>query len=160
MENNLAQGGLLLAALVIALWLWMLFLSSGKRNASDDVRTLQVLLQSKETICQRCRSGAGEWLLTTRRLIIQEPSGYTSVPFAKIKRVQWFSAEGKRTSVLTKAQKVVLTAENEHTLSRTDDAFEPFVTKLMARIEKKNPRKKPIKTKRSISGSKRKQASV
>jgi len=127
----------LLLALGLTLWIREAVERTQRNKQRDQARTLETLLQPKETVKLICPNRSGRWILTSKRLVIQERSGYTALPFRKLKKVQGHTAEGKTTSVPAKMVSLTVNAEREFTLYNHDGAFADFVKQLKAKTARR-----------------------
>ncbi len=132
---------LLLAGLILALGLTLWIreaLARARRNKlRDQTRTLETLLLPKETVKLICPNRFGRWILTSKRLVIQERSGYTALPFRRIQKLQGHTADGKSTAAPAKMVSLTVKADREFTLYNHDEAFADFVKQLKAKTVKK-----------------------
>lgn len=111
------------------------------RRERDKMRTLETLLQPKETVKCICPSRGGRWILTSKRLVIEDKSGYTALPFGKIKRLTGQDAAGKTTTAPARMVCATVKTDREFTLPNQDEAFPDFVRQLKAKTAKKKPKK-------------------
>lgn len=128
---------LLIAALMLFLLLHREIHRSRERRERDGERTLETLLLPKEAVKLTCRSRGGEWILTNKRLIIREKSGYTALPFKKIKKVSGKTSAGKTTSAPAKMAALIVQAEREYTLTPGDENFQELARRLKEKTKKK-----------------------
>ena len=124
----------------LALWIREAVARARRNRLRDQTRTLETLLQPKETVKCVCPNRSGRWILTNKRLVIQDRSGYTAFPFRKIRKVQGKTAEGKSTAAPAKMVSLTVKTDREFTLYNHDEAFAGFVKQLKAKTAKK---KKP-----------------
>lgn len=125
--------------LILGLTLWIReAVERARRNKRrDQTRTLETLLLPKETVKLVCPNRSGRWILTGKRLLIEERSGYTALLFRKIQRVQGRTADGKSTAIPAKMASLTVKADREFTLYNHDEAFADFVKMLKAKTVKK-----------------------
>ena len=69
-----------------------------ERRARDFTRTLETALLPKETVKVICQQKKGRWILTNKRLLLEEKGGFHAVPLDKIKSIQGKNAAGNRTT--------------------------------------------------------------
>ena len=129
-------------AVLAGLWIWSAVKKARFRRERDKARTLETLLQPRETVRCICPQRSGRWILTSKRLIIEEKNGYTALPFGKIKRLTGKDASGKATTAPAKMASVTVKADREFTLHSGDEAFVELVRQLKTKTAKKKPRKK------------------
>lgn len=132
----LLLGGLTLV-LGLTLWIREAVERAGRNKRRDQTRTLETLLLPKETVKLVCPNRSGRWILTGKRLLIEERSGYTALLFRKIQKVQGHTADGKTTAVPAKMASLTVKADREFTLYNHDEAFVDFVKMLKAKTVKK-----------------------
>lgn len=130
---------LLIAALLLILVLHREINKGRERRERDGQRTLETLLLPKETVKTTCRSRGGQWILTNKRLIIRDKSGYTALLFKKIKKVTGRTADGKTTSVPAKMTALTVSAEHDYTLTPGDESFPELARLLKERTKRKPP---------------------
>ena len=107
------------------------------RKQRDFTRRLETVLQPKEEIKCTCPSRGGSWIVTNKRLIIEQGEGFLAWPFSKIKSVSGVTAEGKKTTSAAKMVSVTVKTTQEYTLHNHSEAFIDLVKELKKRTEKK-----------------------
>jgi len=135
-NQSILLAGLILI-LGLTLWIREIVQRARSNQLRDQTRTLETLLQPKETVKAICPNRSGRWILTSKRLVIQERSGYTAFPFRKIQRVQGHTAEGKSTAAPAKMTTLTVKADREFTLYNQSEAFVDFAKLLKAKTAKK-----------------------
>jgi len=138
---------LLLAAggLVLFLAIRSAYLTRAERKQRDFTRSLETLLQPKETIKVICPQKRARYILTSHRLILERKGSFHAVTLKKILKVQGTSKEGNRTTVPAKMVTLTVKAEKEYTIRNTGSEFEDLAQQLTAVIRKQNDRKKAKK---------------
>ena len=111
------------------------------RKQRDFTRRLETVLQPKEQIKVICPDSGGSWIVTNKRLILENGEGFLAWPFSKIKSVTGTNALGKKTVVAAKMAYVTVRTAQEYTLHNTGEAFVELVKELKKRTAKK-PKKK------------------
>ena len=142
MEALIAYWPYLTALAVLAgLWIYSAVRKARFRRERDKTRTLETLLQPKETVRCICPQRGGRWILTSKRLIIEDKNGYTALPFGKIKRLAGHDAAGKATAAPAKMACVTVKTDREFTLHSGDEAFVELVRQLKTKTTKKKTKK-------------------
>ena len=136
-----SQLGILAAALLVLL----LAIRSNprkrrERRARDFTRTLETALLPKETVKVICQQKKGRWILTNKRLLLEEKGGFHAVPLEKIKSVQGKNAAGNRTTSPANMVSLTVKADKDFTIQNTDDQF-PELAKLLQAQQKKRKKK-------------------
>ncbi len=104
------------------------------RRQRDFTRRLETLLLAGEEIQIICGT-SGRWILTNKRLILEEGEAFAAFPLGKIQKVSGLDPSGKATVAAGKMQ--VLTVklpDRELTLRRRAPEFEPLVKGLKAGV--------------------------
>ena len=136
-----SQLGILAAALLVLL----LAIRSDprkrrERRARDFTRTLETALLPKETVKVICQQKKGRWILTNKRLLLEEKGGFHAVPLDKIKSIQGKNAAGNRTTSPANMVSLTVKADKDFTIQNTDDQF-PELAKLLQAQQKKRKKK-------------------
>ena len=136
-----SQLGILAAALLVLL----LAIRSDprkrrERRARDFTRTLETALLPKETVKVICQQKKGRWILTNKRLLLEEKGGFHAVPLDKIKSVQGKNAAGNRTTSPANMVGLTVKADKDYSISNTNDQF-PELAKLLQAQQKKRKKK-------------------
>ena len=136
-----SQLGILAAALLVLL----LAIRSDprkrrERRARDFTRTLETALLPKETVKVICQQKKGRWILTNKRLLLEEKGGFHAVPLDKIKSIQGKNAAGNRTTSPANMVSLTVKADKDFTIQNTDDQF-PELAKLLQVQQKKRKKK-------------------
>ena len=136
-----SQLGILAAALLVLL----LAIRSDprkrrERRARDFTRTLETALLPKETVKVICQQKKGRWILTNKRLLLEEKGGFHAVPLDKIKSIQSKNAAGNRTTSPANMVSLTVKADKDYSISNTNDQF-PELAKLLQAQQKKRKKK-------------------
>ena len=136
-----SQLGILAAALLVLL----LAIRSDprkrrERRARDFTRTLETALLPKETVKVICQQKKGRWILTNKRLLLEEKGGFHAVPLDKIKSIQGKNAAGNRTTSPANMVGLTVKADKDYSISNTNDQF-PELAKLLQAQQKKRKKK-------------------
>lgn len=106
-------------------------INSRLRRQRDFIRTLETVLQPRETVKEICSNGRqGRWILTSKRLLMETKEGFLAVPFKKIRSLHGVDRMGKSTSAPARMTKLMVKGEQEYTLFNTDEAFVRLVKQL------------------------------
>ena len=133
-------GTLAAAALVLLLAIRSDPRKRRERRARDFTRTLETALLPKETVKVICQQKKGRWILTNKRLLLEEKGGFHAVPLEKIKSVQGKNAAGNRTTSPANMVGLTVKADKDFTIQNTDDQF-PELAKLLQAQQKKRKKK-------------------
>ena len=136
-----SQLGILAAALLVLL----LAIRSDprkrrERRARDFTRTLETALLPKETVKVICQQKKGRWILTNKRLLLEEKGGFHAVPLDKIKSIQGKNAAGNRTTAPANMVSLTAKADKDYSIQNTNDQF-PELAKLLQAEQKKRKKK-------------------
>jgi len=107
------------------------------RKQRDFTRRLETVLQPKEEIKVVCPDRGGSWILTNKRLIMENGEGFVAYPFSKIKSLSGITAEGKKTTSPARMTTVTVKAGKEYTLHNHSEEFVELVKELKKRTAKK-----------------------
>ena len=144
-ETNMNQWQYLLlaaGALVLFLAIRSVVLARSERKQRDFTRSLETLLQPKETNKVICPQKRGRYILTSHRLILERKGKFHAVTLKKILKVQGTNREGNRTTVPAKMVTLTVKAEKEYVIRNTGPEFEELARQLTAVIKKQNEKKK------------------
>lgn len=136
-----SQLGILAAALLVLL----LAIRSDprkrrERRARDFTRTLETALLPKETVKVICQQKKDRWILTNKRLLLEEKGGFHAVPLDKIKSIQGKNAAGNRTTAPANMVSLTVKADKDYSIQNTNDQF-PELAKLLQAEQKKRKKK-------------------
>ena len=133
-------GTLAAAALVLLLAIRSNPRKRRERRARDFTRTLETALLPKETVKVICQQKKGRWILTNKRLLLEEKGGFHAVPLDKIKSIQGKNAAGNRTTSPANMVSLTVKAGKDYSISNTNDQF-PELAKLLQAQQKKRKKK-------------------
>ena len=123
-------GTLAAAALVLLLAIRSNPRKRRERRARDFARTLETALLPKETVKVICQQKKGRWILTNKRLLLEEKGGFHAIPLDKIKSIQGKNAAGNRTTSPANMVGLTVKADKDYSISNTNDQF-PELAKLL-----------------------------
>ena len=127
----IAIGLALLAAIVISAVNKYQF-----RKHRDFTRSLETLLQPKETVKVICQQKDFRCILTNTRIIFEKKGDFTAFPIKSVTKVQGLNEKGNRTTVPANMKSLVIKIDREYMLQNTGDEFLDFVKQL---VKKANP---------------------
>ena len=133
-------GTLAAAALVLLLAIRSDPRKRRERRARDFTRTLETALLPKETVKVICQQKKGRWILTNKRLLLEEKGGFHAIPLDKIKSIQGKNAAGNRTTSPANMVSLTVKAGKDYSISNTSDQF-PELAKLLQAQQKKRKKK-------------------
>ena len=134
-----SQLGLLAAAVLLSL---MLAIRSSlrarrERKERDFTRTLETALLPRETIKVVCPQKKGRWILTNKRLLLEEKGGFHAIALDKIKSVQGINAAGNRTTSPANMVSLTVKADKDFSIQNLNDQFPELVKQLQAGLKKR-----------------------
>ena len=138
-----SQLGILAAATLVLLL--AVRSSARKRRARrqrDFTRTLETALLPKETVKVICQQKKGRWILTNKRLLLEEKGGFHAIPLDKIKSIQGKNAAGNRTTSPANMVSLTMKAGKDYSISNTSDQFPELVRQLQAEQKKRKEKEK------------------
>ena len=107
-----------------------------ERKERDFTRTLETALGPKETIKVICPQKKGRWILTNKRLLLEEKGGFHAIALDKIKSVQGKNAAGNRTTVPANMVSLIVKADKDYTIQNLNDQFPELVKQLQSGLKK------------------------
>ena len=123
-----------LGALILLLLIWRAYAKWQARLERDFTRRLETVLQPKETIRIVCPGREGHWVLTSKRLLMEEGDGFFAVPFTKLRKLQGQDKTGKATAAPAKMAQ--LTVNGTYTFHGRGKTFPEFAKELKAQVKK------------------------
>ena len=123
-------GTLAAAALVLLLAIRSNPRKRRERRARDFARTLETALLPKETVKVICQQKKGRWILTNKRLLLEEKGGFHAIPLDKIKSIQGKNAAGNRTTSAASMVSLTVKADKDFLIQNSNDQF-PELAKLL-----------------------------
>ena len=131
----------ILAAAVLALILLAAVRASifnrRERAEQDFTRTLETALLPKETIKVICPQKKGRWILTSKRLLLEEKGGFHAIPLDKIKSIQGKNAAGNRTTSPANMVSLTVKADKDFIIQNLNDQFPELVKQLQSGLKKR-----------------------
>ena len=116
-------GILAAAALVLLLAIRSSARKRRERRQRDFTRTLETALLPKETVKVICQQEKGRWILTNKRLLLEEKGGFHAIPLEKIKSIQGKNAAGNRTTSPANMVGLTVKADMDYSIQNTNDHF-------------------------------------
>lgn len=123
-------GILAAAALVLLLAVRSSLRARRERKQRDFTRTLETVLLPKETVKVICPQKKGRWILTNKRLLLEEKGGFHAIPLDKIKSIQGKNAAGNRTASAASMVSLTVKADKDFLIQNSNDQF-PELAKLL-----------------------------
>lgn len=108
-----------------------------ERKERDFTRTLETALGPKETIKVICPQKKGRWILTNKRLLLEEKGGFHAIALDKIKSVQGKNAAGNRTTVPANMVSLTVKADKDYTIQNLNDQFPELAKQLQSGLKKR-----------------------
>ena len=130
-------GILAAAALVLLLAVRSSLRARRERKERDFTRTLETALGPKETIKVICPQKKGRWILTNKRLLLEEKGGFHAIALDKIKSVQGKNAAGNRTTSPANMVSLTVKADKDFTIQNRNDQFPELVKQLQSGLKKR-----------------------
>ena len=125
------------AALVLLLAIRFSARKRQERKERDFTRTLETALLPKETVKVICPQKKGRYILTNKRLLMEEKGGCHAVPFDKIKSIQGKNAAGNRTTSPANMVSLTVKADQDFTIQNLNDQFPELVKQLQSGLKKR-----------------------
>ena len=123
-------GTLAAAALVLLLAIRSNPRKRRARRQRDFTRTLETALLPKETVKVICQQKKGRWILTNKRLLLEEKGGFHAIPLDKIKSIQGKNAAGNRTTSAASMVSLTVKADKDFLIQNSNGQF-PELAKLL-----------------------------
>ena len=123
-------GILAAAALVLLLAVRSSLRARRERKQRDFTRTLETVLLPKETVKVIFPQKKGRWILTNKRLLLEEKGGFHAIPLDKIKSIQGKNAAGNRTTSAASMVSLTAKADKDFIIQNSNDQF-PELAKLL-----------------------------
>lgn len=138
-----SQLGILSAAMLILLLAIRSSLRSRQeRRQRDFTRTLETALLPRETVTVICPQKKGRWILTSKRLLLEEKGGFHAIPLDKIKSLQGKSAAGNRTTSPANMVSLTVKADKDYSIRNTDGQFPELAKQLQSELKKRKEKGK------------------
>ena len=134
-----SQLGFLAAAVLLSLLLAIRssLRARRERKERDFTRTLETALLPRETIKVVCPQKKGRWILTNKRLLLEEKGGFHAIALDKIKSVQGKNAAGNRTTSPANMVSLTVKADKDFSIQNLNDQFPELVKQLQAGLKKR-----------------------
>ena len=108
-----------------------------ERKERDFTRTLETALLPRETVKVVCPQKKGRWILTNKRLLLEEKGGFHAIALDKIKSVQGKNAAGNRTTSPANMVSLTVKADKDFTIQNLNDQFPELVKQLQSGLKKR-----------------------
>ena len=125
------------AALVLLLAIRSSARKRRERKERDFTRTLETAMLPKETVKVICPQKKGRWILTNKRLLLEEKGGFRAMPFDKIKSIQGKNAAGNRTTSPANMVSLTVKADQDFIIQNLNDQFPELVKQLQSGLKKR-----------------------
>ena len=135
-------GSVSAAALVLLLAVRSALRRRAERKQRDFTRTLETALQPKETVKVICPQKRGRWILTSKRLLLEEKSGFHAISLDKITALQGKNAAGNHTTSPANMVSLTVKADKDFPIYNTNDQFPELVRQLQTEQKKRKARAK------------------
>ena len=134
-----SQLGFLAAAVLLSLLLAIRssLRARRERKERDFTRTLETALLPRETVKVVCPQKKGRWILTNKRLLLEEKGGFHAIALDKIKSVQGKNAAGNRTTSPANMVSLTVKADKDFSIQNLNDQFPELVKQLQAGLKKR-----------------------
>ena len=134
-----SQLGLLAVAVLLCLLLAIRssLRARRERKERDFTRTLETALLPRETIKVVCPQKKGRWILTNKRLLLEEKGGFHAIALDKIKSVQGKNAAGNRTTVPANMVSLTVKADKDFIVQNLNDQFPELVKQLQSGLKRR-----------------------
>ena len=130
-------GILAAAALVLLLAVRSSLRARRERKQRDFTRTLETVLLPKETVKAICPQKKGRWILTNKRLLLEEKGGFHAIPLDKIKSIQGKNAAGNRTASAASMVSLTVKADKDFLIQNSNDQFPELAKLLQSELKKR-----------------------
>ena len=108
-----------------------------ERKERDFTRTLETALLPRETVKVVCPQKKGRWILTNKRLLLEEKGGFHAIALDKIQSVQGKNAAGNRTTVPANMVSLTVKADKDYTIQNLNDQFPELAAQLQSGLKKR-----------------------
>ena len=116
-----------------------------ERTQRDFTRTLELVLQPRETVKVVCPQKKGRCILTSQRVLFDTHDGFTAVPLKSIKKAQGTNEKGKRTTSPAKMVSLTIKAEQEYVVKNDCEEFAEFAKELLRKTAPQKPKTEKTK---------------
>ena len=134
-----SQLGFLAAAVLLSLLLAIRssLRARRERKERDFTRTLETALLPRETVKVVCPQKKGRWILTNKRLLLEEKGGFHAIALDKIKSVQGKNAAGNRTTSTANMVSLTVKADKDFNIQNRNNQFPELVKQLQTGLKKR-----------------------
>ena len=132
-----SQLGILAAAALVLLAVRSSLRARRERKQRDFTRTLETVLLPKETVKVICPQEKGRWILTNKRLLLEEKGGFHAIPLDKIKSIQGKNAAGNRTASAASMVSLTVKADKDFLIQNSNDQFPELAKLLQSELKKR-----------------------
>lgn len=133
---------ILAGVLVLLAMLHASIVKARVRRQRDFTRSLETLLQPKETIKVICPQKGFRCILTNNRIIFEIKGSFTAFPIKSVTKVQGTNEKGNRTTVPAKMVTMTVKIDKDYTLKNTGAEFCELAGQLSDRIKRQKQRQK------------------
>ena len=130
-------GILAAAALVLLLAVRSSLRARRERKQRDFTRTLETVLLPKETVKVIFPQKKGRWILTNKRLLLEEKGGFHAIPLDKIKSIQGKNAAGNRTTSAASMVSLTVKADKDFLIQNSNGQFPELAKLLQSELKKR-----------------------
>ena len=132
-----SQLGILAAAALMLLAVRSSLRARRERKQRDFTRTLETVLLPKETVKVICPQKKGRWILTNKRLLLEEKGGFHAIPLDKIKSIQGKNAAGNRTTSAASMVSLTVKADKDFLIQNSNGQFPELAKLLQSELKKR-----------------------
>ena len=132
-----SQLGILAAAALVLLAVRSSLRARRERKQRDFTRTLETVLLPKETVKVIFPQKKGRWILTNKRLLLEEKGGFHAIPLDKIKSIQGKNAAGNRTASAASMVSLTVKADKDFLIQNSNDQFPELAKLLQSELKKR-----------------------
>ena len=125
------------AALILLLAIRSSLRRRRERKERDFTRTLETALLPKESVKVICPQKKGRWILTSKRLLLEEKGGFHAIPLDKIKSIQGKNAAGNRTTAPANMVSLTIRADKDVLIHNTGEPFLALTSLLQSELKKR-----------------------
>ena len=108
-----------------------------ERKERDFTRTLETALLPRETVKVVCPQKKGRWILTNKRLLLEEKGGFHAIPLDKIKSIQGKNAAGNRTTSAASMVSLTVKADKDFLIQNSNNQFPELAKLLQSELKKR-----------------------
>lgn len=132
-----SQLGILAAAALVLLAVRSSLRARRERKQRDFTRTLETVLLPKETVKVIFPQKKGRWILTNKRLLLEEKGGFHAIPLDKIKSIQGKNAAGNRTTSAASMVSLTVKADKDFLIQNSNNQFPELAKLLQSELKKR-----------------------